>query len=339
MRLACLATALSLAFVALALRLSPSAAQAPATAPAQHASAEQARRARVLATFTGGQVTVGQMEDAIANKSQITRATVASGDGRARFLDDIVRYELLVREAERRGFDKHQTVVEAMRATAIAGVQARPEGTPPSVSAEAVAAYFSEHRDRFKHGEKRRASYIELATAAEAQAAIKELRGADRQRFSQVARERSRDLRTRRQGGELGYFERNGQQTSGEATLPAPLVAAAFALARVGDISARPIAVGGGFGVLMLTAKCRRVDRPLPKVEGKIREQLAEQERMRQLDALVARLRTEIKPEVHPELLDAIALDPLAPLDIPHGFEAAPPDPLAPPRLVKPDGF
>jgi hypothetical protein len=89
----------------------------------------------------------------------------------------------------------------------------------------------------------------------------------------------------------------------------------------------------------MLTARVPAVDRPLAKVQGRIRDQLGEQERQRQFDALVARLRAEIKPELHPELLDAITLDPVTPLDIPHGFAAAPPDPLAPPQRVQPDGF
>jgi hypothetical protein len=344
----CCVAALSLTFAAVVLHIARGSAQTPAAKEAQpvpHAaasskrsSADDARRAKVLATFDGGRITVGDMEDAIANKSQLTRASIATGDGPKRFLDEMVRYDLLVREAERRGLAAHSSVLDATRQAAIAGLQARPEGKDPEISQAAIAAYFAEHRDRFQHGEQRRASYLELADAAAARAAIAELRGKDRQQFAQYAREHSRDERTRRQGGELGYFVRD-KQAEGAMVVPPEVVAATFALERIGDVSSKPFAVHGGFGVVMLTAKVPAVSRALAQVEDQIREQLTEQERLRQLDALVARLQAQVKPEVHPELLDAIALDPIAPLDIPHGFEAAPPDPRAPPKIVKPDGF
>jgi hypothetical protein len=322
-------------FAAVVLHIARGSAQAPA---AKRSRADDARRAQVLASFDGGRITVGDMEDAIANKSQLTRASIASGDGPKRFLDELVRYDLLVREAERRGFATHSAVIDAMRQAAIAGLQARPEDKAPEVSQAAIAAYFAEHRDRFQHGEQRRASFIELADATAAQAAIAALRGKDRQQFAQYAREHSRDPHTRRQGGELGYFVRD-KQAEGAAAVPPEVVAATFALERIGDVSAKPFAVHGGYGLVMLTAKVPAVSRTLAQVEGQIREQLTEQERLRQLDALVARLQAQVKPEVHPELLDAIALDPIAPLDIPHGFEAAPPDPRAPPKIVQPDGY
>jgi parvulin-like peptidyl-prolyl isomerase len=336
----CCAAALSLTFAAVVLHIARGAAQSPTPAPsAKHTKADDARRAQVLASFDGGQISVGDMEDAIANKSQLTRATIATDEGRKRFLDDLVRYDLLVREAERRGFATHSSVIEAMRQASITDLQARPDGSEPTVPPEAIAAYFHAHSDRIKHAEQRRASYIELADAATAQAAIAELRGADRQRFAQYAREHSRDERTRRQGGELGYFERDGKHGAGATALAPELIAATFALERVGDISNKPLAVHGGFGVLMLTAKVPAASRTLAQVKDKIVEQLGEQERLRQLDALVARLQSEIKPEMHPELLEQIDLDPVVPLDMPHGFEAAPPDPRAPPKFMKPDGF
>lgn len=335
----CCAAALSLTFAAVVLHIARGAAQSPAAPNAKHAKADDARRAKVLATFDGGQITVGDMEDAVANKSHLTRAAIATGDGRQRFLDEMVRYDLLVREAERRGYATNSQVVEAMRQASIADLQMRPEDKDVEVPKDVVAAYFNEHRDRFQHGEQRRASYIELADAAAAHTAITELHGADRQRFAQYAREHSRDERTRRQGGELGYFERDGRHGEGVTPLPPELIAATFALERVGDVSSKPVAVNGGFGVVMLTAKVPASSRTLAQVEGKLRDQLSEQERLRQLDALVARLREQIKPESHPELLDQIQLDPIVPLDMPHGFEAAPPDPRAPPKMMKPDGY
>ena len=56
-------------------------------------------------------------------------------------------------------------------------------------------------------------------------------------------------------------------------------------------------------------------------------------------DELVAKLREEHKPEVKPELLDAIVLDPVSKVDIPQGVPAAPRDPREPLKRVKPDKY
>jgi parvulin-like peptidyl-prolyl isomerase len=186
----------------------------------------------------------------------------------------------------------------------------------------------------------RRATHIQLATEAEAKQVAAELRGADREGFARVARERNIDARTRNQGGELGYFDERGLTDSGRPTqVPAELVAATFKLKRVGDIARAPIAHDGGFSVLMLTGEMPATTRPRAEVEEELREQLAKQQELRALEALVAELQTQLKPEVHPELVDAIQLAPGEPLDIPEGFAAAPPDPRQPLIQIQPDKY
>jgi hypothetical protein len=340
----------------------------PASASPSQAAAAVADSA-VLASFKGGRITVADMQAAVANKDPSTRARIAAPGGREAFLEQLVRYDLLVLEAERRGYGYDADVIEAGKLAAITHMLERDLAVEPSaISADDVKRHFEANVARYKRPAMRRASHIELASEDDARALIAELKGATRERFAKVAGERSRDERTRRQGGELGYFDREGRLGGvGEpGAVPRELVEATFALGgsapalrggassnsgtspalrggevmpRAGAISSRPIKGATGFSVLMLTGEMPALAQKLADVEDALRAELAEKRSTEAQEALVAELREQWKPEVHPERIDAITLPPGKPLDQPQGFPAAPPDPRAASRFVEPDGF
>jgi hypothetical protein len=303
---------------------------------------DETRRSIVLATFTGGSIALGDMEDAIATKLPRTRAELAAHGGREHFLEQLIRYDLLVLEAQRRGYATHPQVALATRRAAIDAMLARDLAVDPaSIPAADVAQFYDAHKGELSRPALRRASHIQLTSEAQARALIATLAGADRRRFAQLAREQSADDHTQRQGGELGYFDQEGKAAEGAPlrSLPRTLVEATFALKNVGDIAAQPVAHDGAFSVVMLTGEMPAMLKPFAKAERGLRERMAEERQARALDDLLAALRKERAPELHAELADAIVLEPAKPLDIPEGFDAAPPDPRAPPRLVKPDEY
>jgi parvulin-like peptidyl-prolyl isomerase len=296
----------------------------------------------VIASFVGGRITIADMEAAAANKDPSTRARIAAPGGREAFLEELVRFDLLVLEAERRGYGYHPEVVEAGKHAAIEQMVVRDLSVEPTaISLDDVKRHFEANRAKYERPLMRRASLIQVATEPEARALIAELKGATRERFAKVAGERSHDERTRRQGGELGYFDRKGRlgAAGAEGAVPPELVEAAFALRREGAISARPIAVGEGFGVLMLTGETPALPQEFAGVEDALRAQLAELRTAEAQEALLVQLRERWQPEVHPERIDAIQLEPARRLDQPQGFPAAPPDPRAASQVVEPDGI
>jgi parvulin-like peptidyl-prolyl isomerase len=183
----------------------------------------------------------------------------------------------------------------------------------------------------------RRASQIQVATEAEAKALLAKLKRGDREGFARLAREHSSDTRTQRQGGELGYFDAQGKVDGRASEIPAPIVAAAFKLKQA-ELSG-PIAHDGVYSLVLVTGEMSALAPKRAAVEAQLRGELARAQQQRAVEALVAQLRAEAKPEVHPELLDRIVLPPAAALDFPQGFAAAPSDPRAPPRTVEPDGY
>lgn len=206
----------------------PAAAPPSAAAPSNQAASEDA-----LARFKGGQITVADMEAAIANKDPRTRRSLATTDGQLKLLRELETYDLLVLEAERRGYAKNPTVADAKRRAAIDAMLAGElRVAPASISSADVAVEYA-----------------------------------------------------------------NRVRMAGPVT------------------------------------------RPLSKVEGAVRKELARQRVEKARDELVKRLYQQYQPEIHPELIAAITIGPVEPLDQPSGFPAAPPDPRAPTRTIESDGF
>jgi hypothetical protein len=300
-------------------------------------------RGQTVATFAGGRITLDDMQTVLDHRPRSVRAAAVSAAGRQRLLSELLDYDLLVLEAERRGYRNRPATAQAARRAAVDALLAatRRQGAVPDANSPEIAAYFAEHSGNFQRPALRRAMHIQVAGEAEARALLASLAGATREQFASVARERSLDVRTRRQGGELGYCDEKGQawERAADEGCPAPIARAMFALSKNDELAPQPVAHDSAFSVVMLTAQMPAKIPTLDRVRAKIVELLAERARAQRLDALMARLRAERSIEVHPELLDAVVLPAALPQDMPAGFPAAPVDPRVPPKEVEPDGI
>jgi peptidyl-prolyl cis-trans isomerase C len=296
--------------------------------------------AEVLATFEGGQITRDDYERVLAHKLPNERDRIAKPGGREALLESLIRYDLLAEEAERRGYGRRLEVTLGVeRAASDRMVESVIRVEPTAVPAEDVASAYSERSREFLRPAMRRATQIRVATEREANALSAQLKGAGREQFAQIAREKNIDPRTRNQGGELGYFDREGNTDSGRPTgVPAELVNATFKLRKVGEVS-KPIAQDDSWSVLMFTGEMAPFTKSRAEAEPELREKRALQLTQIALDKFVAELHAKYAPEIQPELIDAVVLPAAAPLDIPEGFAAAPPDPRAPPIQIEPDGI
>jgi peptidyl-prolyl cis-trans isomerase C len=295
----------------------------------------------LVATFTSGAITRADVEAVIAQRLPVQRELLAQPGAVRSLVESLLRYDLLVREAETRGYRDDLRVRMAARAKAnelLLRAQASVE--PHSLSTTEVDSAYAAQRRDFSRPVMRRASHVLLQSKAEASALIAELQGAARDRFARAATDKSQDPNTKNQGGELGYFDKEGKTERGTDSAAAPqLVAAAFKLRAVGAITPHPIELPNGFSVLMLTGEMPAYETPRAQADERIRDQLAEQQSKAKTEALVAALREEHKPSVNASLVDLIVMPPVEPARIPSGFPAAPPDPREPPKIVEPDGI
>jgi parvulin-like peptidyl-prolyl isomerase len=293
--------------------LAPAAATAkPGAPPTQISSAEVARRAQAVITYAGGQVTVGELEDAIAQQSPFMRGRYKDPANLKELLEKTLRFSLMSDEAARRGFDKADAVTQSVKQNAVQQLMKADfddQLSAASIPAEEIAKYYEAHIDEYVEPAMQRASHVMVATEAEAKALLVEAKSMDLRAFRQAARDKSIDEASKLRGGDLRYFDDKGKaRGETEVSVPAPIAKAAFALKEIGDTAAAPIKIPGGFSIVKLTGQRQALSRKLDEVEATIRVRLWRERRQSAIESFVAKLRGETQPAVHPELADAIKL-------------------------------
>ena len=279
-------------------------------------NADEVRRTKVFATVGSDTITVGDLEDMINARSPYARQRLADPTMLREFADEQVRNELFYQGAEKLGYGDDPEVRAFVDQT-ILQLFIRKEFeepvTPEDVPEEQVTAYYEQHPDEFGRPEMRRARHILVGSKKEAQDILAALASGGTT-FRALAKEKSLDTETKLRGGDLLYFTKDGKLVGKEDAEPvnATLVEAAFALKEAGDRS-EPLDLGDGkWSVLELTGIRPETVQTLEQANDVIRRKLWREERKATLEKLISDLRAELKPEVHPERLDAIVLEPAA---------------------------
>jgi peptidyl-prolyl cis-trans isomerase C len=304
---------------------------------------EAARRAEVVVRFASGQLTVGQLEDAILDKNPYMQQRYLTHDAVRSLLDRSLRFELLAAEAERRGYDKHTAVVYDVKQNLVQALirsEFDTQITPDSIPADDVKKYYDEHVAEFVRPETRRASRIVLSSESEAQALSAQARASDLRGFRELARSKGADGGNNDQrASDVRYFDAAGRVGSDpEAVLDPAIAKALFGLKNLGDTSA-VLKTGEGYTIVKLAGQRPAQTETLKQADERIRFRLWRERREAAIDARLATLRKESQLEVHPELIDAVKLDaaPLPPgKGLPAGFPHTRPVPVMTPPDKKP---
>jgi peptidyl-prolyl cis-trans isomerase C len=285
----------------------------PEAAAAPLSPEDVKRREQKLATFKGGQLTVGELEDAISRQSPLMRGRYTDQHNLKDLYDKTLRFALLAAEAEKRGYDKNDAVAQAVKQNAVQALMKADfdnETSADAVTKEEIAKYYEEHIGEYVQPAMQRASHILVGSEAEAKALLAEAKKADLREFRQLARDKSIDEATKMRGGDLRYFDQSGKaRDQPELVVPPQIVRAAFALKNVGDTSPQAIKLPGGYSIVKLTGQRPALSRKLDEVDETIRARLWRERRQNAIEGFVAKLRENAKPELHPELMNAIKLE------------------------------
>jgi peptidyl-prolyl cis-trans isomerase C len=278
-------------------------------------SADESRRAEVFAKVGTATITVGELEDIINARSPYARMRFVDPEVLKEFADEQVRSELFYQGAEKLGYAENPAVRQFVDQTLVQTFvreDFEEAVTPDDVPAEDVTKYYDEHSEEFRRPEMRRARHILVASEKEADTILEELRADAGATFRALAKQESLDTETNMRGGDLLYFTEDGKlvgKEGGESINPT-LAKSAFALASTGDLS-KPLDLGDEkWSVLELTGIRPERIQTLEQASGLIRRKLWRAEREGALDELMANLRTELQPELHPERMGAIVLEP-----------------------------
>src|SRR5690349_10862513 len=164
----------------------------------------------VLAKVDDVTITVGDFAERINKQSPYVRARYTSLERKKEFLDNLVRFEVLAKEAQRRGLDKDPEVVRTMKQVMIQKLlkDEFDKQKMEDISDAEVKKYWDEHNDEFNKPEEVRVSSILVKDAATAKKVMADprVKGVDNQQFRNLVAEYSQDLATKERGGDLRYF-------------------------------------------------------------------------------------------------------------------------------------
>jgi peptidyl-prolyl cis-trans isomerase C len=271
----------------------------------------------VVARIDGEAITLQEFERRLHEQSAFTRARYSSPERRKDLLEQLVRFELLAREAKKRGYDRDpqvvlaakQRVVERMIAEELDG-KLRAQDLPEAD----VERYYREHLDRppFTQAEAVRVSQILVKDRATAERAVTLARSLEtrgelaEEGFRRLVATMSIDEESKQRGGDLTFLERGSQ--GGNSDQPRPVVDAAFALRSIGQVS-EPVESARGFHVLRLTQRRVGFVRPYEEVRNQARAQLHYERRAQRLEQWVAEMRKKVPVEVYEDKLSQIAAE------------------------------
>jgi parvulin-like peptidyl-prolyl isomerase len=266
----------------------------------------EAQASEVLAKVGDRTITVGELADRLASQSPYLQARFESPERRKEFLDNLVRYELLVYEAKRRGYADDPEVVSARRNIMIQELIKQEVDEPlesEEISDEVVQAAYDANPTEFDRPAQVRASHIFIEDRAKAAKVLKQAKAADRSAFTKLARDESEDETTKADGGDLRFF-------TADAEKPAPAVRdAAFSLDPVGAVYPELVEAGGGYHIVMLTGKRAELKRTYEQAKRAIRHKIARERKDAAMEALTQRLRKQVDVEVDYEALAQVKVD------------------------------
>ncbi|ARD40645.1 peptidylprolyl isomerase [Edwardsiella ictaluri] len=180
-----------------------------------------------------------------------------------------------VSDAELQGYyQQHQSSFIALETVKVRYIEmdAAAINDKMTVSNAEISAYYDQHKGSFTQPARSDYSVIQVKTEAEAKAIAGQLAsGAD---FATLAKEKSTDIISRKNGGELGWLE--------QETTPDEIRAAK--LSHKGDVSA-PIASSVGYLIVRLNGIQPAVVKPLSEVRAEIADKVKQQ---KALDAFYA---------------------------------------------------
>jgi peptidyl-prolyl cis-trans isomerase C len=257
-----------------------------------HASQKPEDMQEVLAKIDDTVITVGEFQDRINKQSPYVRARYTSLERKKEFLDNLVRFEVLAKEAERKGLNKDPEVVRTMKQVMIQKLlkDEFDKFTLKDISDADCKKYFDGHTAEFNNPEETRVSMILVKDQAAAKKVLADARikGVDNQGFRNLVQEYSTDQPTKERGGDLRYFDRNTKE------MPKEIVDAAFKLQNIGDNS-EPVKTNGGVAILKLTGRRKAVNRTFDEVKEQIRNKLYRDKRQESMESYVKNLRDKAK--------------------------------------------
>lgn len=204
-----------------------------AAAQEKLSSDDEKRRAKVIASVDGVDITVGEVEDKI--KTSIQPSKYEDKEKMLELFDALVEQRLMENEAKARKYDELPKVVSGVKRVLYNLMQTKyieENLSLDSIIKEEIKKYYTEHNNDYNQPSLVRASHVVVSDEGKAKSILSQARGKDidLRKFRQLAMENSEDELTKKRGGDLRYFSLDGKVWYSSETVAKELAEAAFSI-------------------------------------------------------------------------------------------------------------
>jgi peptidyl-prolyl cis-trans isomerase C len=301
----------------------PGKARAGGGAPPQ--SAEELKTP--LAKIDDVTITLGEFQERVNRQSPYIRARYTSLEQKKEFLDSLVRFEVLAKEAYRRGMDKDPEVIRTMKQVMIQKLmrdEFDAKVTADTITDAEMKAYYDANLAEYVKAEEVRVSAIILKNKAQAERVLIEAKGdagKTNKGFRDLVMKYSTDEETKLRGGDLRYVDMKNTE------VPPAVIKGAFNLLNTGDVSPVVEAGNGTFYILKQTGRRKSMTKGFDDAKPQIRNKLFREKRLQAQKTFIDDMRAKAKITIDEANLAKVRIDTSsAPAgDDGHGHDVAPP--------------
>jgi len=221
-------------------------------------------------------------------------------DGKERFLEELIKKELIYQDAKNKGLDKDKEILaqveEFKKMTLLSLVLKKEIEEKVQVSDEDAKDFYNKNQDKFKKGEEIKASHILVDMEKEAKDILARLKkGED---FAKLAMALSKDKGSAAKGGDLGSFTRGRMVPEFEE--------AAFSL-KPGEISA-PLKTQFGYHIIKVIERKEGNMVPFEEAKETVTRQLLSEKQKGAFDAYIEGLKKKSKVTTESKALETIKM-------------------------------
>jgi peptidyl-prolyl cis-trans isomerase C len=286
-----------------------------------------------VATGNGVVITAEEFKARLDEQSPFIRARYSTLERKKEFLDNLIRFEVLAKEAERQGLDKDPDVQLTLRKVMVQKLVqknfADQAGAKDLPDAE-LQKYYDDHKDEFQKPKKVRLAAIvfaapagapdrakKVAAARQALAEVKKAEKANPLAFVAAVGKYSEDAASKAVSGDLNFKSKEEL----EKGYGKELAEAAFAL-KSGETSG-VVETAQGVYVVKATGVQEELNRPFDQVKAQIASKLFREKRTKDFDELVKKLKADAKISVNDAELEKVVVA-AAPAGAPPGMMGMP---------------
>lgn len=273
-----------------------------------HDAIDAARRDTVVASFNGGEVTVGEVEDAVGTATPDSLEDMSRMSYVQHFYYQTLRQELQLAEAQRRGYAQLPAVVRRVEELAmdlmLGAVIAEPMKSFTPTEA-ALQEFYKTRAAELGAPELRRVVEVVVASEEEARTLLPKFQAAQGTELRELVEKHSLAT-SRNEGGNTRYFDSNGVLDDKSASVDSAIAKATFALPPVLGLTSNLFALSGPekrWAIVKVLAVRPAYVPNYQQAVPVMKKLLTDEEREKERAKLEQGARATFRPKVHEELL------------------------------------